>query len=122
MLLGADTPREVYRLPDGSRYYVATDGGLLWEYHPDVREVEGALTLEGGADGMSVCGDRLYVRTFSGGVFSVLTDHPGRYDRIGGRNCPERRAESGLCGSPLEKVSFDVRSSKEGNYVLIDLK
>ena len=121
MLIGRDRPHAVWRLPDHGRYYVATENGLLWEYECALEEFGGAIALDAGADALSVSGGRLYVSRFDGGVFSVDLNSTGRFDRIGGCVPQEKRPESGMAGTMLEKADFSVRGSKEGVYVIFDV-
>lgn len=122
MQLGDDRVNNVWELPEYGRYYVATGKGCLWEYQSELAEFNGAITLSGGADALSSYDGRLYVRDFDGAVYSVELESTGRFDRIDAYIPRESRPEPEMRGDPLPVNRFGERGSKEGNYVIIDLK
>lgn len=120
MQLGDDIPTAVWKLREPDRFYIATAGGFLWEYFPELSEFSGAIAMEGGAEELSFDGERLYFRGRSGGIFSVDLKSDGRFDRIGGCVPQEKVAEREMRGKALDVIPFAVKTAKEGNYVAFD--
>ena len=117
MLLGDDLPAHVWRCGTLSRHYIATRGGLLWEYLDGICEFGGAIALETPVTRAAYAGGRLF---FEGahGVFSVDAESSGRYERIGGCTPRDDRREDALPLPEMEEVPFTTRDSKEGLYVI----
>ncbi|MBQ7499303.1 MAG: metallophosphoesterase [Clostridia bacterium] len=119
MPIGFDEIYAVYRLEEKGRYFFATKNGLLWDYEPALREFTGALLLRGGAQAMSFDGSRLYIKKFSGEIYSLDPDSSGRYDRKGAHMPQEIVPETEMRGSPLPTAEYAVRKAKDGTHVRI---
>lgn len=120
IFLGDDTPVKCWSLGRLGRYYIATEKGLLWEYHSEFNEFVGALIQEGTANEMYSDGDRLVI-VCADKIFSVNEDTRDRFDVMGSFSDQNAQIESAPKGTPLSIVEFTTRETKYGKYISLKI-
>ncbi len=120
IFLGNDTPVKCWSYGKLGRYYIATERGLLWEYHYEFNEFAGALIQRGKAEEMYSDGDRLVIAC-EDKIFSVNADTRDRFDVMGSFSEQNAQSESSPHGNPLQLVEFTTRETKYGKYVSLKL-
>ena len=120
IFLGDDTPVKCWSLGRLGRYYIATEKGLLWEYHYEFNEFSGALIQEGTANEMYSDGDRLII-SCEDKIFSVNEDTRDRFDVMGSFSEQNAQIESATKGTPLPTVEFTTRETKYGKYISLKI-
>ena len=120
IFLGRDNPIKCWSLGRLGRYYIATENGLLWEYHSGFSEFVGALIQKGSASEMYSDNDRLII-VCADKIFSVNEDTRDRFDVMGSFSEQNAQPESAPKGTPLSTVEFTTRKTEYGQYISLKL-